>query len=111
MPPEIRVIGVEGMPEVVAGDDLAAQIMGAAQAQGTAIQAGDVLVVTQRIVSKAEDRVVPISVTLYSKPSSSSIPSGQSSGRGNVSETEVRKLVLAARDESRLDLVPQRRLP
>ncbi len=60
MPPEIRVIGVEGMPEVVAGDDLAAQIMEAAQAQGTAIQAGDVLVVTQKIVSKAEGRVVPI---------------------------------------------------
>ncbi len=60
MPPEIRVIGVEGMPEVVAGDDLAAQIMDAAQAQGTTIQAGDVLVVTQKIVSKAEGRVVPI---------------------------------------------------
>ena len=60
MPPEIRVIGIEGMPEVKAGDDLAAQIMDAAQAQGTAIQAGDVLVVTQKIVSKAEGRVVPI---------------------------------------------------
>ncbi len=60
MPPEIRVIGVEGMPEVAAGDDLATQIIDAAQAQGTAIQAGDVLVVTQKIVSKAEGRVVPI---------------------------------------------------
>ena len=60
MPPEIRVIGVEGMPEVVAGDDLAAQIMDASQTQGTAIESGDVLVVTQKIVSKAEGRVVPI---------------------------------------------------
>ncbi len=60
MPPEIRVIGIEGMPEVVAGDDLAAQIMDAAQAQETAIESGDVLVVTQKIVSKAEGRVVPI---------------------------------------------------
>ncbi len=60
MPPEIRVIGLEGMPEVVAGDDLAAQIMDAALAQGTAIESGDVLVVTQKIVSKAEGRVVHI---------------------------------------------------
>ncbi len=61
MPPEIRVIGVEGMPEAGAGDDLAAQIMDACQNQGTRIDAGDVLVVTQKIVSKAEGRVVPIS--------------------------------------------------
>jgi len=61
MPPEIRVIGVAGMPEAGAGDDLAAQIMDACQDQGTRIEAGDVLVVTQKIVSKAEGRVVEIS--------------------------------------------------
>ena len=61
MPPEIRVIGVEGMPEAEAGDDLATQIIDACQNQGTRIEAGDVLVVTQKIVSKAEDRVVDIS--------------------------------------------------
>ena len=61
MPPEIRVIGVEGMPEAGAGDDLAAQIMDACRNQGTRIEAGDVLVVTQKIVSKAEGRVVEIS--------------------------------------------------
>ncbi len=61
MPPEIRVIGIEGMPEAVPGDDLAAQIIDACQNQGTRIEAGDVLVVTQKIVSKAEGRVVAIS--------------------------------------------------
>jgi coenzyme F420-0:L-glutamate ligase/coenzyme F420-1:gamma-L-glutamate ligase len=60
MPPEIRAIGVAGMPEVQAGDDLAAQIILAAQLQGTPIESGDILVVTQKIVSKAEGRVVPI---------------------------------------------------
>jgi coenzyme F420-0:L-glutamate ligase/coenzyme F420-1:gamma-L-glutamate ligase len=60
MPPEIRAIGVTGMPEVQAGDDLAAQIILAAQLQGTPIETGDILVVTQKIVSKAEGRVVPI---------------------------------------------------
>jgi coenzyme F420-0:L-glutamate ligase / coenzyme F420-1:gamma-L-glutamate ligase len=60
MPPEIRVIGVQDMPEVREGDDLPALIMDAAQRQGTALEAGDVLVVTQKVVSKAEGRVVPI---------------------------------------------------
>ena len=60
MPPEIRVIGIQGMPEVQSGDDIAAQIMDAAQAQGTAIEAGDVVVVTQKVVSKAEGRVISI---------------------------------------------------
>jgi len=60
MPPELRAIGIEGMPEVQTGDDLASQIMDAAQIQGTPIEAGDILVVTQKIVSKAEGRVVRI---------------------------------------------------
>lgn len=60
MPPEIRAIGIEGMPEVQDGDDLSAQILDAAEAQGTAIEAGDVVVVTQKVVSKAEGRVVSI---------------------------------------------------
>jgi len=60
MPPEVRVIGVEGMPELQKGDDLAGLMMDAAQAQGTPIEAGDVLVVTQKVVSKVEGKVVNI---------------------------------------------------
>ena len=60
MPPEIRAVGIEGLPEVRAGDDLATQIMDAAAAQGTPIEEGDVVVVTQKIVSKAEGRVMDI---------------------------------------------------
>jgi coenzyme F420-0:L-glutamate ligase/coenzyme F420-1:gamma-L-glutamate ligase len=56
----MRAIGVTGIPEVQAGDDLAAQIVHAAQRQGTPIETGDILVVTQKIVSKAEGRVVRI---------------------------------------------------
>ena len=60
MPPEIRAIGIEGLPEVRAGDDLAAQIMDACAAQGTPLENGDVLVVTQKVVSKAEGRVMTL---------------------------------------------------
>jgi coenzyme F420-0:L-glutamate ligase / coenzyme F420-1:gamma-L-glutamate ligase len=58
--PEVRVIGLSGMPMVQRGDDIAMQIIEAAATQGTPIEDADVLVVTQRIVSKAEGRVVPL---------------------------------------------------
>ena len=51
----ITVLPVEGIPEVQAGDDLAELIRTAAQ-----LQPGDVLVVAQKVVSKAEGRVVRI---------------------------------------------------
>ena len=58
MPPQISVIGVEGMPEIQTGDSLGTLLLEAAQRQGTPVEPGDVIVVTQKIVSKAEGRVV-----------------------------------------------------
>jgi len=43
------------------GDDLPALILAAAQARGMEIQDSDILVVAQKIVSKAEGRLVPLS--------------------------------------------------
>jgi coenzyme F420-0:L-glutamate ligase/coenzyme F420-1:gamma-L-glutamate ligase len=60
MTPRIEIIGLTGMPEVRPGDDLPSLIIQAAQAQGTGIEDGDVLVVAQKIVSKAESRVVDL---------------------------------------------------
>ena len=60
MPPEFRVIGVTGMPMVQRDDNLAQQIVDAAVAQGTPLQAGDIVAITQRVVSKAEGRVYPL---------------------------------------------------
>ncbi|WP_092969463.1 coenzyme F420-0:L-glutamate ligase [Agromyces sp. CF514] len=48
--------GIEGVPEIVAGADLAAIIVGA-----TTLEAGDILVITSKVVSKAEGRVVAAS--------------------------------------------------
>ena len=61
MPPEVRVIGITGMPEFKDGDDLADPMMDAAEAQGTPLEDGDILVVTQKIISKVEGKVVRIS--------------------------------------------------
>ena len=49
----ITILPVEGLPEIQEGDDLAALIAERAELQG-----GDVLVVAQKSVSKAEGRVV-----------------------------------------------------
>jgi coenzyme F420-0:L-glutamate ligase/coenzyme F420-1:gamma-L-glutamate ligase len=57
--PELRIIAIEGIPEVRPGDDVAALIVTAA-ASGPGITNGDILVVTQKIVSKADDRVVAL---------------------------------------------------
>ena len=60
MIPQITVIGITDIPEANKGDDLAQLIFDAAQAQGTPLEANDVVVVTQKIVSKAEGAVVDL---------------------------------------------------
>jgi coenzyme F420-0:L-glutamate ligase/coenzyme F420-1:gamma-L-glutamate ligase len=57
--PELRVIPLTGIPEVRPDDNIGRLIVGAAAA-GPGIENGDVVVVTQKIVSKAEGRVVPL---------------------------------------------------
>jgi coenzyme F420-0:L-glutamate ligase/coenzyme F420-1:gamma-L-glutamate ligase len=56
----LAVIPVEGMPEVRAGDVIADLVADAARAQETPLLDGDCLVITQKVVSKAEDRLVPL---------------------------------------------------
>ncbi|GAA3238960.1 coenzyme F420-0:L-glutamate ligase [Actinocorallia longicatena] len=50
----VEILGVAGLPEVKPGDDLAALITGT----GAELRDGDILVVTSKIVSKAEGRVL-----------------------------------------------------
>lgn len=58
MPAELLVIAVDGIGEVSAGADVGQLIATAAAAQDTPVLAGDVVVIAQKIVSKAEGRVV-----------------------------------------------------
>ena len=50
----VQIFGVEGLPEIVEGTDLAESIFRAAADQGDPIEAGDVVLITSKIVSKAE---------------------------------------------------------
>ena len=63
MTDRIEVLAVVGLPEVRPGDDLAALIAGAAD-----LVEGDVVVVTQKVVSKAEDRLVDIDPEVGHRP-------------------------------------------
>src|SRR5690606_24868017 len=56
-PAELRLVALRGLPAVRPGADLAALIAAAARAQGLALANG-VLVVAQKVVSKAEGRLV-----------------------------------------------------
>jgi coenzyme F420-0:L-glutamate ligase/coenzyme F420-1:gamma-L-glutamate ligase len=57
---EVRIIGLPGIPEVHPGDDLPAMIVAAARTNAIALQDRDVVVVTQKVVSKAEGRIVDL---------------------------------------------------
>lgn len=57
---ELRILPVRGIPEIHPGDDLAALIVDAAASRGLDLQDGDVLIVAQKAVSKAEGRLVDL---------------------------------------------------
>jgi coenzyme F420-0:L-glutamate ligase/coenzyme F420-1:gamma-L-glutamate ligase len=60
MPPQVTITGLDGVPEVRPGDDLAAIILDAVAATGEALRDGDILVVTHKIVSKSEGQLVDL---------------------------------------------------
>jgi coenzyme F420-0:L-glutamate ligase / coenzyme F420-1:gamma-L-glutamate ligase len=62
----LEIFGVPGLPEITRGADLAAAIVDAAQGAGTPLRDGDVVVVTSKIVSKAEGRVLELSAIVPS---------------------------------------------
>lgn len=89
-PKQVTFQALLGFPLVKAGDDLAALILDALRAADIALQAGDVLVVTSKIVSKAENRWLDLrSVT----PSSRAVELGGATGKDP-------RLVQAILDES-----------
>ena len=56
-----EVIGIGGLPEIGRGDELAPLIVEAARREAAALQDRDLLVVSQKIISKTEGRIVRLS--------------------------------------------------
>jgi coenzyme F420-0:L-glutamate ligase / coenzyme F420-1:gamma-L-glutamate ligase len=60
MSTEIRIIPIKGIGEISLGADLGTTIYEALRNQDLMLEQGDILVVTQKIVSKAEGRIVQL---------------------------------------------------
>jgi len=54
----VQIIEVKGLPIIKKGDNLSKLISSAAECQGTAIEDGDIIVITHVVISRAEDAVV-----------------------------------------------------
>jgi coenzyme F420-0:L-glutamate ligase/coenzyme F420-1:gamma-L-glutamate ligase len=94
MASQVQIIGVAGMPEVRPGDDLAALILEGLRGQALDIEDGDVLVVTQKIVSKAEGRLVELR-TVEPSPHAQelAVPTGKDPRLVEVILRESRRIV------------------
>lgn len=64
----LTLTALPGIPLVEPGDDLAALILSALHRTGTSLSDGDVLVVAQKIVSKAEGRLINLETVEPSQP-------------------------------------------
>lgn len=58
MPARLVLTALDGLPLVRPGDDLAGAILAGVEASGLRLEAGDVIAVAQKVVSKAEGRLL-----------------------------------------------------
>ena len=75
---DVNVVGVTQIPEIHQGDRIGEIILTAVATQGFSIQKGDIVVVTQKIVSKSEGRLVNLDTI---KPSADAFHLAAQSGK------------------------------
>ena len=90
----LTIIPVKGIPDVESGDNLGEIIVSRLKEQGEEFQEGDIVVVSQKIVSKAEGRIVNLSkVTPSSFASFVGKEAGKDPRQVEVILRETRKIV------------------
>ena len=95
----LRVIALAGFPDVHAGDDLARTIVERCRATVNLPLDGDILVIAQKIVSKAEDRYVDLARVVPSAQARTlSSVTGKDARLVEVILGESRRVVRAVRD-------------
>jgi coenzyme F420-0:L-glutamate ligase/coenzyme F420-1:gamma-L-glutamate ligase len=92
MTAQLVLTSLPGIPSVQEGDDLAALILEALDRARLRLESGDVLIVAQKIVSKAEGRAVPLSEI-------SSSPQAQELARQTDKDPRVVELILQESNE------------
>ncbi len=93
MTDEVRLIPIRGIPEARPGDSVAELVLTGMAASGLTGEEGDVLVVTQKLVSKAEGRLVALAEI---EPSPFAIALGQRW------ERDPRQIELVLRESARI---------
>lgn len=88
---ELRLIALSGVPLVRPGDDLCETILNAAARSGEELHSGDVLVLAQKIVSKAQGRFVDLDQVT---------PSPRALELAKVVEKDARVIELILRESS-----------
>jgi coenzyme F420-0:L-glutamate ligase/coenzyme F420-1:gamma-L-glutamate ligase len=89
----VQIFPLSGLPEIRRGDDLARLILGAVRMQRFQIATGDVFVIAQKIVSKAEGRIVSLDSLV---PSGGAIKWAQEWGK------DARVIELVLRESQRI---------
>lgn len=91
-PSPVTLVPLGGIPLIAADDDLAAVLCGALESSHIDLVDGDVLVLAQKIVSKAEGRLVPLAPVI---PSERAIELGAACDK----DPRLVELILAEADE------------
>ncbi len=106
----LQFIAVPGLPLVQAGDDLAGRIIAGLASAGEAPRDDDVIVIAQKVVSKAEGRIVELaSVTPSARARELAIVLAKDPRLVELILSESRRVVRAVRNvlivEHRLGLI------
>lgn len=64
---QISIIGLQSIPEVVAGDDIATIILSSCEKEQIQLVSGDIIVITSKIISKAENNLVDLAKIVPSR--------------------------------------------
>jgi len=89
---ELRLLALPGIPLVTEGQDIASLILDALAACGETLRHGDVLVIAQKIVSKAEGRAVRLATVT---PSARAVALAKETGK----DPRLVELILGESDE------------
>ena len=56
----LSIFGIQGLPEICEGDDLAKLVVDALLLRNTSLEDGDIVIITAKVVSKSEGRVIDL---------------------------------------------------
>ena len=90
---KVELFALEGLPDVMPGDDIAELIVFGIRKLGQQLEVGDIVVVTQKIVSKAEGRLIRLGEVT---------PSAFAQHWGTANGTDPRVVELVLRESRRV---------